>query len=140
MNICSYKPIPKDLGNTKLWHCQGCGQNRLIESCGNGLHNGLVLSGFGGYYGGFDDVFFDIKDQEEYESRDRANLCHDCVVKLLEALPTLAYSLGINPGAHPSDHNDTPCCKWAWSLDDDGITYFPKTNVFGNLVWEPREI
>jgi len=139
MSNTSYKLIPKDLSATKLWCCQGCGQQRLIESCGNGLHNGLVLSGFGGYYGGFNDSMFDVDTTQQWDEVNSANLCHHCVVKLLEALPTLAYSLGLTSGAHPSDHNNTPCCQWAWSLDDNKVTHYAKLNVFGNLVWEPRE-
>jgi hypothetical protein len=133
-----YQPIPKDLSKTSTWYCQGCGTLQPVESCGNGLNNGIELSGFGGYYGGFNDSMFDVETTEQWDQVNSANLCHDCMVKLFTVLPVLAQSLNLITGCHPSDDPETPCCQWSWTSKDEQI-YYAKTNLFGNLVWEPRE-
>ena len=138
-----YQPIPKDLSKTQTWYCQGCGTLQPIESCGNGLDNGLELSGFGGYYGGFSDIMFDVDTTEQYDQRDKAHLCHDCIIKILTVLPVLSQSLDLTSGCHPPsglhpiDPSQPPCCQWAWArIDND--TYYATINTSGNLVWEPR--
>jgi hypothetical protein len=39
-------------------------------------------------------------------------LCHDCVVRVFEALPGVAARFG-DHGWHPYD-GDEPCCRWGW--------------------------
>lgn len=132
-----YKSIPKDFNKTQTCYCQGCGTLQPVESCGNGLDNGLELSGFGGYYGGFTDIMFDVDTTEQYDQRDKAHLCHDCVIKLFTALPVLVQSVDMTPGGHPSDALQPPCCQWAWTSLDSKM-YYAKVNSSGNLVWESR--
>lgn len=62
-----------------------------------------------GYYGGFTDNL------EHGEKPRRAKICHDCVVKLLDALPNFAETL--ERGGHPCE-NAVPCCEFAWRTHD----------------------
>jgi hypothetical protein len=142
INTNSYKRIPKLKIPIKigfLWRCQGCHQMVQIESLGNGLNHGLELSGFSGYYGGFNDVIFDVAITDEYNDLDKAHLCHDCVVKLFTALPALAQSLSMTPGGHPSDSSQPPCCQWAWTTVNEQL-FYAKINSLGNLIWEPSSL
>ncbi len=132
------------------WHCQGCGKLSPVESCNNGLDNGLELSGFGGYYGGFTDRACDDESYpyvaHEYDRLDKAHMCHDCCVKLFNTFPHLARVLDINKstGHHSLRHagHDTegdPCCTncWKWEKlpSGDSLTYFGQLNKDGLLVW-----
>ena len=47
-------------------------------------------------------------------------LCHDCTLKLLEALPTVTAQLEskFGTGWHPYD-GDTPCCKYGWTINKE---------------------
>ncbi|WP_422720550.1 hypothetical protein [Flavobacterium sp.] len=139
INTNSYQPLPKlnlPVPTGVLWRCQGCHQMVQIESLGNGLDNGLELSGFSGYYGGFNDVMFDVVATNKFDDQDKAYLCHNCVVKLFTALPALAQSLGMTHGGHPSDSSQPPCCQWAWTTINDQL-FYAKINSLGNLIWEP---
>lgn len=45
-------------------------------------------------------------------------LCHDCVVKVFEALPGVARKFGKQTiGWHP--YEGTPCCRWGWGQYTD---------------------
>ena len=68
-----------------------------------------------GHYGGFSDNF--------PSDGKLAHLCHDCCVKMLEALPGLAKFLFSEYGGHPNAQEDrgieTPsCCEYAWTWDE----------------------
>jgi hypothetical protein len=85
--------------------CSGCDhQYPAIE---NGMDNGLYLSGFLGYYGGFTDW------REMHDNM--AVLCHDCCVKLFETFPILAKNVGIekHDGHHSSRDKSLPCCEYS---------------------------
>jgi hypothetical protein len=63
-----------------------------------------------GYYNGFDD---DLEDEVEW-----VEICHDCVLRVLDVLPGLKSILHqMSPGGlHPSDASAPPCCDYAWSV------------------------
>lgn len=104
--------------------CDGCGQTHYKGTIGtqggewttppeNGWY--LPYKHFG-YYNGFDDRAFEENTDELWW------LCHDCVVKFLEAFPMLADKLGIGGHYnlnHTGDEEDgtvhEPCCRWAWT-------------------------
>ena len=62
-----------------------------------------------GYYNGFDD---NLDDEVEW-----VEICHDCVLRVLDVLPGLKSILHqMSPrGLHPSDASAPPCCDYAWS-------------------------
>jgi predicted nucleic acid-binding Zn ribbon protein len=102
--------------------CNGC--NRLVKSAGfgnpkapdNGWH--LPVKIFG-YYSGFTDDVLDVK-ETIWDSA--LVICHDCVVKMLSALPNKNM---VEKGGHTQVHfaDDKPCCDWAWKLDGS-VCYF----------------
>ena len=61
-----------------------------------------------GYYAGFTDSAFTEQEQ-------LVVLCHDCCVRMVEALPVMKKFLR---GGHPSLLSDEapPCCPYAWKL------------------------
>ena len=107
--------------------CNGC--NRLVKSAGfgnpnapdNGWHLPVKILG---YYGGFTDDILDIN-QDLWESA--LAICHDCVVKMLSALPNKNI---VDKGGHPCT-DEKPCCDWAWKTVDHVVYY----SVNGK--WEP---
>ena len=151
MDVHPFKPIFDDNKNktsSKL-HCTACGQLTDIETCGNGPDNGLHLTGFGGYYGGFTDCVIDSSDDSQ--SRDNAWFCHDCCVKLFEMFPHLAKAVKIKGKySHESRHHpcqdQVPCCRYAWKVARDPhdpdepvdlyAYYDPQTR---KLEWRPLE-
>jgi len=62
-----------------------------------------------GYYGGFTD--------HDGACDGKWRLCHDCVVRFLEAFPLLGVLVG--RGWHTMyGPTDVPCCRWAWRGTD----------------------
>lgn len=96
--------------------CDACGEtHRSFHQSTDAIDTGWILCAQDfGYYGGFsDDLAGDTVDRHW-------NLCHDCIVTLLTALPRLGERLG--KGQHPSVKGDKPCCRWSWIFhtNDDG--------------------
>lgn len=75
-----------------------------------------------GYYGGFtDSVPDDLYDWDD----DKYNvyLCHDCCIKIIQALPkTFEKALGAM-GCHPGNVGEPSCCKYSWTTDTSGFSY-----------------
>lgn len=172
MTIHPYKPISKNVPSTDFpdnflkpqcttgmpllhdstVHCTACGKLVPVESCGNGPDNGLLLTGFIGYYGGFTDRLFD--DHENQSNMDQLNnawFCHNCCVKLFEMFPHLSKAIGIKGKySHQSRHHpcndDVPCCKYAWNVvrdphnpDDPVDLYAYYNKETKKLEWRPLE-
>jgi len=80
----------------------------------------LIMASHLGYYGGFIDNAPAMGDKNlEW------NLCHECILKMLQTFPMLAAKLP--RGLHPTDDKTKPCCDWAWKHEGDamtGRTYF----------------
>lgn len=95
--------------------CDACGVPKECSSQEELIDFGInVFFQDAGYYGGFIDNYPRI-DGKNLEW----NLCHECVVKMMETFPMLAAKLPT--GLHPSDDKDKPCCNWAWKHDGDAI-------------------
>lgn len=144
MIVHKYSPLRDEVGVKKLIHCTACGLEAKVESCGNGPDNGLHLTGFFGYYGGFtdythpslsDDSYITKEDEEEIQTHNNAWFCHDCCVKLFTTFPHLARAVGIRnddprQNMHHPCNDDVPCCKYAWKverspyIEDDFIQYY----------------
>lgn len=77
------------------------------------VSDGITLI-FEGGYGMFTDAITK-EQQEKYE----LNICHDCVVALLEFFPE--HIRQRFDGGHPA-YNDVPreerCCRYAWTMSD----------------------
>jgi len=157
MKVHPFKQISQD---QKTIHCTACGNEAPVESCKNGPDNGLHLTGFAGYYGGFTDRNFDlsadapsaIKEfQQEFQTYQNAWFCHACCVKLFEVFPHLAKAVGIKGKySHESRHHpcpdETPCCRYAWTVAKDPhhpgqavdlYAYYNKGTK--QLEWRPLE-
>lgn len=102
-----------------------------------------------GHYGGFTDCLPD-KDEDSDSGRYFAHLCHDCCVKMLEALPGLAALVfpegggghpNINEKGNADDGTQTPpCCRYAWTwvktLGPDGKTQYDTYFGTPDLKWK----
>jgi len=108
----------------KMVRCHGCELEHPATQQDKFPDNGWVLpySEFG-YYGGFSDDIGVLLGNRPTQSW---ILCHDCVVKMLTALPLLGQFF--HAGQHPCS-GDVPCCNWAWN--DDQI----QTRYGHNGVW-----
>lgn len=77
--------------------------------------NGITLIWEGGY-GMFTDPM-----TEEHTRKFVWNLCHDCVVMLLEFFPERLRQRF--DGGHPAHNDNTPreerCCRYAWCFSDE---------------------
>lgn len=120
--------------------CNECGQEQPTTQQDHYPDGGWALpyESFG-YYGGFDDNIEVILGSERPTD---FILCHDCVVKLLTALPGLGAKLagGHHPNfTHTDFHADgddgtlhPSCCRWAWTWKKVGDrkmdTYFGDGN------------
>jgi hypothetical protein len=107
--------------NNETVKCDACGEAHLVSISGaNTIDSGwLVPYEAFGYYGGFTDNLDWLMANTEPKSW---NICHACIVKLLDIFPLLAKSL--DKGAHPSPYDDKPCCDYAWSFTNEGETVF----------------
>ena len=133
------------------------GMKNYVECGLCGAHNeevfpnsGVISAGWTlnwlnlGYYGGFTDSIpddrGDVVSMVEYDATPyTVNMCHDCCVKLLATFPKLAEIANIR-GGHYSLNGDgihtTPCCQYAWMVDQNAInigTYYKATESLG---WE----
>lgn len=95
--------------------CSNCDDSIPCFSNKDLPENGLSIDlNSVGHYGGFTDIltetipFF---------------LCHDCVVRMLSALPVLSKKLG---NGHHSCALDKPCCDFAFRFDDTNGVQVPK--------------
>lgn len=81
---------------------------------------------FFGYYGGFTDVVFHPMDENGDPISREANICHDCVVRILEVAPGLRNFVG--RGGHPCNGiTNPPCCEYAWTSvrnEDGSYTHY----------------
>lgn len=103
-------------------HCDGCGApiTRWLPTEPPDFGFSFDL---GGSYSGFRDLEYSV-------FKGRLDLCHDCVIRLVELFPILRLKLGA--GCHPS-LTDTPCCAHAWKVDDtnDLVTLVPNGDLTG---------
>ncbi len=104
-----------------------------------------------GHYGGFTDCLPEAQRNDEDWGDYLVHLCHDCCVKMLEALPGLAHHIfPTGGGGHPNvgdnlESNDgtslTPCCTYAWTWKKHGnrqVTYFANADGgWAPAPWEP---
>lgn len=102
--------------DTRLIACDACDKPYEVGAYANTLDAGWQMNAQQfGYYNGF-------SDSAVGDEADRVwNLCHDCIVTLLTALPRLGERLG--RGQHPTTNADgTPCCRWSWKFhtNDNG--------------------
>lgn len=145
MNIYPYKKIIRDhiFSPQDKLRCTACGLLTSIEISGNGPNNGLHLTGFAGYYGGFTDRLISQSDEQDTDSDDDAWFCHKCCVKLYATFPHLskAVHMADTTGNH-SCNTDIPCCKYCYKIvqnptqDDEYIISVPVHNhVSGKLEW-----
>lgn len=142
MIVNKFKPVRDENQKEQIIHCTACGQ-QAWKGCLNGPENGLHLTGFSGYYGGFTDYTLPIGDQEpvnkkdleEAMTHDNAWFCHACCVKLFNAFPHLARAVGIRnddprQSLHHPCEDDRPCCRYAWNvkrsiyIEDDFVEYY----------------
>lgn len=112
------------------------------QQFGNYIDNGWSFNYNSlGHYGGFTDCIPD--DGIDY----RVHLCHDCCVRMLEALPGLAKIVG--PGGHSNGFDSSasddgteiaPCCKhaWTWKKEDgEWKTYLVnESGAWEKAKWE----
>ena len=112
-----YAKVPSiNQSDITKWQCTACNKIVPVESLHNGLDNGLQLSGFAGYYGGFTDQF-DNMSQDQFDQYDKAHFCHSCCVKLFKSFPTLATNIGLDRGwGHHPCEEEQPCCDYSWKL------------------------
>ena len=111
--------------------CNGCGENFPAGVQGKFTNdpNGLPDNGWSfslewlGYYAGFTDYLGSDEPLSVF-------VCHDCIVKVLTALPQLGKRVG--QGAHPSPTPDKPCCKWSYKWVGENDIYFSDDD--GNWV------
>lgn len=121
--------------------CDECGEEQPATQQDNYPDGGwsLPYETFG-YYGGFDDNIGVLLGE------DKPNdfiLCHDCVVKLLTALPVLGAKLV--GGHHPNwVHDDgfdgsgddgtvhPSCCRWAWTWKRVGASRYEVDTYYGD--------
>lgn len=99
--------------------CSGCGNMAPHHSQTNYPDNGWSIPiNQLGYYGGF-------TDPNSEDPPYTINLCHDCVIKLLETFPMIGLLIG--KGGHSQiGPDEKPCCPWAWKFESIGhstITY-----------------
>lgn len=125
--------------------CTNCGVNNATsQQSGNYIDYGWSFDAINlGYYGGFTDCL-----PSEDRSSGTVHLCHDCCVRLIEALPGLAAV--VEPGGHPniewssSDTEDgteiPPCCKYAWTWKREAgewVTYLVnESGAWEKASWE----
>lgn len=85
------------------------------EPCFHQTDGGITLIWQGGY-GMFTDTMTE-EDQRELVW----NLCHDCVVMLLDFFPERLRQKFV--GGHPTYNDNTPledrCCRYAWDFSDE---------------------
>ena len=77
-----------------------------------------------GYYAGFTDCLLSNlpKDEPAYEPPIVWNLCHDCVVLILETFPALGATVPIQMQHYsPGFENNERCCRWGSIRKDHGI-------------------
>ena len=134
------KRTQRNGGGEMTLACTNCGVAApTSQQQGNFIDYGWSLGNCSlGHYGGFSDNF--PCDEEE------AHLCHDCCLKMLEALPGLAKHLFPNGGGHPNMNGsgiEVPsCCEYAWTWGDkcekncgNSDTYFGAPNG----AWRKQE-
>lgn len=81
--------------------------NKTCDGCSvNYQTNGLSLDISGGY-AQFTDCF-----GEDYSDSHQFNLCHDCVLRMIELFPVLRTKFGT--ACHPTAAG-SPCCDFGWS-------------------------
>lgn len=95
--------------------CDGCKEIFKTASVNTTFPESGLLFPFRqlGYYDGFTD-----NEPWDHETEDELMyLCHDCVVKMLDAVPFLYENISkrYGNGLHPTLNEDgTSCCKYCW--------------------------
>lgn len=98
--------------------CSGCGNMAPHHSQENYPDNGWSIPiDYLGYYGGFTDTRFTNTNSDDQSYT--INLCHDCVIKLLETFPMIGLLIG-KGGHSQTDPSGKPCCAWAWKSESIG--------------------
>ena len=98
--------------------CSGCGNMAPHHSQENYPDNGWSIPiDYLGYYGGFTDTRFTNTNSDDQSYT--INLCHDCVIKLLETFPMIGLLIG-KGGHSQTDPRGKPCCAWAWKSESIG--------------------
>lgn len=110
-------------------NCDGCGAPVTRWLPTEPPNHGLAFS-LTGSYSGFTDLFFN--DDADHQFYERIDLCHDCVLRLVELFPVLRLKLGV--ACHPCD-DSTPCCAYAWqSVGDNENVNIPNADLSGWLT------
>ena len=102
--------------------CDACGELCPASiSTSSVIDNGwwLPYETFG-YYSGFTDNLEAMMTSNDLLKS--WNICHACIVKLLDTFPLLAKSM--SKGAHPCHYDDKPCCDYAWCVATNGDLMF----------------
>ena len=96
--------------------CSECGATHSAsQQSGNYLDYGWSFNFLSlGHYGGFTDC---IPDTDKTEDDYVIHLCHDCCLKMIEALPNSFKAHLGNLGCHPGDLEKESCCQYAWTWD-----------------------
>jgi hypothetical protein len=131
--------------------CINCGApSPTSQQEGLFVDNGWSLNVLGlGHYGGFTDCLPDAQDDDLNDYL--VHLCHDCCIKMLDALPGLARRIfPTGGGGHPNIGDSmvgddgtsvAPCCSYAWTWKKHGkrqVTYFGKADgSWAPAPWEP---
>lgn len=104
-------PLPHMIDGVPHVLCQGCEAMVPItqQEEDSGLpDNGLILT-LRGWYGGFFDTM-------PWEQDDTLLLCHDCAVRVFDAVPALAKRRGLHP-------DDERCCTYWWTVENDTVIH-----------------
>lgn len=111
--------IPVGRENDKTVICEGCGEPAPATQQENFPDDGWDLPyDLFGYYGGFTDNIRVLFGQEESRS---ISLCHECVRKIVDAIPGLQPLMDGGHGNHnrPIGYKGNPldippCCRYCW--------------------------
>lgn len=120
--------------------CAGCDTVVPTASCQSNLPEAGIIFPFAnlGYYDGFSD---DCEERPDEEWEGKFPMCHDCTVKILDAVPALQAKIvnRYGRGLHQTKNkNHEPCCRYSFlSIDNqDGETsviFYPDES----LKWYP---
>jgi hypothetical protein len=103
-------------------HCEGCGApvSRWLPT--EPPNHGMAF-GLRGSYAGFTDSF------EPQAFQHRLDLCHDCVLRMVELFPIMRFKLGV--ACHPCE-TEVPCCAYGFTTSDEkGFIRIPNNDLSG---------
>ena len=98
--------------------CSECGAaNNASQQHGSYIDYGWSFNALQlGHYGGFTDNW-PGRYTEPDDPRYLIHLCHDCCLKMIEALPNAFREHLGTLGCHPGDLEKPSCCQYAWTFD-----------------------